>query len=110
MRERAGVQQDEIRSVGCGLLYAIDNLMLGVTLKALQAMAEFRGEIRQTALDLSQAGVAVDARFTAAKKVQVGSVYQQKARHYLLAQYQLAEDGNNSTFFPGRWRKFSDKL
>jgi len=73
-------------------------------------MAEFRGEIRQTALDLSQAGVAVDARFTAAKKVQVGSVYQQKARHYLLAQYQLAEDGNNSTFFPGRWRKFSDKL
>jgi hypothetical protein len=84
MRKCAGIQQDEIRFVGCGQLYAIDNLVLSITLKALQAMAEFGGEIRQTVLDVSQVGVAVDTWLAAAKKIQVGSVYQQKAWHFFV--------------------------
>jgi hypothetical protein len=84
MRKCAGIQQDEICFVGRGLLYAIDDLVLSITLKALQAMPEFCGEVRQTTLDVSQLGVAVDARLAAAKKIQVGSVYQQKAWHFFV--------------------------
>jgi hypothetical protein len=77
MRESTRIEQDEVHLVRSSLLNPIDDLVLGIALKALQFMSLLCCEARQPALDLGQIGLAIDARLATAEEIQVRSVYQQ---------------------------------
>ena len=77
MRESTRIEQDEVHLVRSSLLYPIDDLVLGIALKALQFISLLSCEARQPALDLGQFGLAIDARLATAEELQVRSVYQQ---------------------------------
>ena len=63
MRETTGVQDDKFDVFGSGLLDPVDELMLGVTLKALQLMSKFTGDCNTALLDVGKTGCAIDIGF-----------------------------------------------
>lgn len=70
----ARIQYDEISAFGGRQLYAIDQLVLSVALKAGQSMAELVRERDATRFDVRQLHVAVDLWFPRAKQVEVWSI------------------------------------
>jgi hypothetical protein len=50
VRERSGIQDDEIDTIGRGLLHAIDEFMLGVALVADQRMTQIPGDLNTATL------------------------------------------------------------
>lgn len=75
------IDDDEVDGFVTRGMNAFDQLMLGVALQAEQMMPLLAGQFAQVLVDLIQCRRAVDAGFTAAEAVQVGSVEDQDAGH-----------------------------
>ncbi len=105
MRECPGIQEYVIDLVGPGLLDAIDDLVFGIALERGQVVAVLRREGIECGLHVGEARGSIDAGFAGAEQIEIGTVYQEQARHSADS-CQFAGDGGNSNPFRGRWRKF----
>ncbi|MOA50992.1 hypothetical protein D3C78_1740810 [compost metagenome] len=96
MRKSCWIDQNEVHAFVAGGVDAVDQFILGVALQVEQMVAGITGPLFQVLIDLGQGHCAVDARFTGAEQVQVGSVQHQKGRHllFLVIYVQLSEPGD----------------
>ena len=69
-----GVQQYEIDFVLRCFLHAIDELMLGITLVAIERVSELLGQLDAIRLDVVQARCPIDLGLTRTEQVQIGPV------------------------------------
>jgi hypothetical protein len=81
MRERTGIDDDEIDAVGFCLLHSIDQLMLRVALAAGDVMAQVGSDPPAARFDVGKRRRAIDIGLTRTKKVQVRPVNKEKCRH-----------------------------
>ena len=79
--KRGRVDQDEGGAVAARGLHAVDQLVLGVGLQALELVAGGLRALREVGVDLGQGRAAVDLRLAGAEQVEVGAVQDQQLCH-----------------------------
>jgi hypothetical protein len=77
MRKSGWIDQDKVHTFVARGMDAINQFVLGIALQVLQMVAGITGPLFQIEVDLIEGHCPVDARFTGAKQVQVGSVKNQ---------------------------------
>lgn len=81
MGESGWVDQNEVDAFAFGIVYAIDELILGIALQGLQVMPLVHTALGERLIDVGQSSGAIDFRFAGAEQVQVWSVEYQDCCH-----------------------------
>ena len=81
VRERCGVNNDEVDAFVASVVNALDQLRLRVTLQALQVVSGRGGRLLQIDVDVGQCLMPVNRRLAGAEQVQIGAVQHENRRH-----------------------------
>src|SRR5581483_9249344 len=81
MRQRGGIDDDELDAFGLGLLDPLDQGAFVVALERVELVPELAGVLAEIALDLPERLGSVEVRLAAAEQVEVGAVQQQDQAH-----------------------------
>ncbi len=96
MRKSAGVDDDEVRSIGARQMNTIDQSTFVVGLEKSKLRAFALGYWSQLSFDIRQRAAAIDSRLARAQQVQIGSVQNENtASHGVSLQ---ARDKRGETF------------
>lgn len=74
VRKSARVQKDEVDTFRRGELHAINNFVFGIALEANELVVEIAGKNLQSTLNVCKVCVAVYARLTSAKQIEIGTI------------------------------------